>query len=121
MSSQRRRRRNPGPAIAPSASEWVGGRLSAPFWVSGPALQSLITREIPPDIQGEMQGSLVSLTSLAAIVNPLLMTQVFAHFSRRGSGVYLPGAPYFLGALVCLAVWALLLMSPKPGSAGRGT
>jgi DHA1 family tetracycline resistance protein-like MFS transporter len=86
------------------------------FWIAGPALQSLITKEIPPEMQGELQGSLVSLTSLASMITPLIMTQTFAHFSKAGADPYLPGAPYFLGALVCLFAWVMLLARPKAGA-----
>jgi DHA1 family tetracycline resistance protein-like MFS transporter len=86
------------------------------FWISGPGLQSLITKEIPPEMQGELQGSLVSLTSLASIITPLVMTQTFAYFSRPGADPYLPGAPYFLGALICFGAWILMLFAPKPAS-----
>lgn len=81
------------------------------FWVSGPALQSLITKDVPPEVQGEMQGSLVSLTSLAAIVTPLIVTQLFSHFTRPET--YIPGAPYFFGGAICVLSWFVLLLRKK--------
>lgn len=78
------------------------------FFVAQPALQSLASKNIAPDKQGEFQGSLVALTSLAAILNPLLMTRVFSHFSDT-QGSYLPGSPYYLAALISLAAWLVIL------------
>jgi DHA1 family tetracycline resistance protein-like MFS transporter len=82
--------------------------FSALFFVGQPALQSLATRLVPSNEQGEFQGSLVSLTSLASIINPLIVTQLFAHFTND-DGVYLPGAPYFFAALISLVAWLVIL------------
>ena len=72
-----------------------------------PALQSLMTAEVGRDEQGELQGSVSSLVSLAAIVGPLAMTQAFAYFSAFDAPVHLPGAAFVLAAV--LATGALLL------------
>ena len=82
--------------------------ISALFFVSQPALQSLATRNIPQDEQGEFQGALVSLTSLASILNPLLVTRIFGHFTDQ-EGLYLPGAPYFFASLISLIAWVVII------------
>lgn len=70
-----------------------------------PALQGIMSRRVADDSQGELQGVLASLTSLATIVAPLVMTQTFAHFSRPAAPLYLPGAPFLLSAgLMVMAV-----------------
>jgi DHA1 family tetracycline resistance protein-like MFS transporter len=76
------------------------------FWAAQPALQSLITRDVPENEQGEFQGALVSLMSIASILNPLVMTSLFSLTSVRDSGLYLPGSPYLLGAVLLLGAWA---------------
>jgi len=70
--------------------------------ISGPALQGLITSTVSPKEQGELQGSLTSLTSVAVIIGPLLMSSVFNLFSHRDTAIYFPGAPYILAALLML-------------------
>lgn len=83
--------------------------VSSIFWAAHPALQSLIAREIPPHKQGELQGALMSLTSLTAVVNPLLMTNIFAVTSTSSGWVYMPGAAYYLAGVFGLiafgAIW----------------
>lgn len=80
---------------------------SAVFWVGHPALQSLATRQVSQDDQGEFQGCLVSLTSLANILSPLIVTQLFAYFTNKNN-LYFPGAPYFFAALMSgLAFWVI--------------
>lgn len=67
------------------------------FSLSGvtiPALQSIVTKQIPANEQGELQGSLVSLTSLSSIVAPLLFTFLFVKFTDNQAPVYFPGAAY---------------------------
>lgn len=82
--------------------------FSAIFWVTPPALQSLISHNTPPQEQGELQGTLVSLTSLAAIITPLVTTKLFAVFTSNIEGLYIPGAPYYFAAFVCVASWLII-------------
>ncbi len=82
------------------------------FFVAQPALQSLATKNIPEHEQGEFQGALVGLTSLASIINPLIISRVFSHFSDQ-EGLYLPGAPYYLAAMVSFVGWLVIVKSKK--------
>ncbi|RZA05200.1 MAG: MFS transporter [Proteobacteria bacterium] len=79
------------------------------FMVTQPAIQSLLTSSAPPEAQGELQGSLVSLQSLAAIINPLITSRLFAHFNAPEANPRIPGAPYFFSALVCVVSIPFLL------------
>lgn len=74
--------------------------VSGVAWVAQPALQSLITKKTPPQEQGELQGSLVSLMSLASILCPIISTKIFAAYTDTTQGIYFPGAPYFYGAIM---------------------
>ncbi len=91
--------------------------VSSIFWVAHPALQSLIAREIPPEKQGELQGALMSLTSLTAVFNPLLMTRVFAYTSTPEGAFYLPGAPYYIAGFFGLVAFAAIWVWEKRQSA----
>ena len=85
------------------------------FWlavaqISGfvtPALQQVMTAQIPANAQGELQGALSSLSSITAIIGPLLMTQLFAHYSAPGAALYFPGMPFLASA--ALTALALLV------------
>ncbi|WP_158826121.1 TCR/Tet family MFS transporter [Mucilaginibacter lacusdianchii] len=71
--------------------------------ISGPALQGLITSQVPANEQGELQGALTSLVSVTTIIGPLLMTSLFSHFTDKHlSALYFPGAPYLAGAILML-------------------
>jgi DHA1 family tetracycline resistance protein-like MFS transporter len=78
--------------------------------IAGPALQSLISKRTPPSQQGELQGCLMSIASLTAILGPLFYTGVFAHFTMPSSPIFFPGVAYFMAALVSLIGWILLMV-----------
>lgn len=59
-----------------------------------PSLQLMMTSQIPADTQGELQGALSSLNSLASIVGPLIMTQLFFHFTDVAAVWYFPGVSF---------------------------
>lgn len=82
--------------------------------IAGPALQGIISTQVPPNEQGELQGALTSLMSVTSIVGPPLMTTTFAFFTRHGGeGFYLPGAPMLLGALLSITATLLARRSLK--------
>ena len=83
--------------------------VSSLFWAAHPALQSLFSKEIPPEKQGELQGAVMSLTSLTAVVNPLIMTKIFAMTSVKEGPMYMPGAPYFLAAFFGLLAYISIM------------
>ncbi len=69
--------------------------------------------------QGELQGGVASLYSLASIAGPLLMTQTLARFTGKGSAIYFPGAAFVVAgflALVCL-IFFVLSLHPDEGQA----
>jgi DHA1 family tetracycline resistance protein-like MFS transporter len=71
--------------------------------IAGPALQATISGHVPPNAQGELQGSLTSLMSLTSIIGPLVMTNLFAYFTSVKAPVLIPGAPFILGGILMLA------------------
>jgi DHA1 family tetracycline resistance protein-like MFS transporter len=85
---------------------WMGYAVAPLFALGGvamPALQSLLTSRVDDDQQGQLQGVLASLMSLAGIVGPVLTTVIF--FSTKdvwigtiwlvGAGLYLLATPLF--------------------------
>jgi DHA1 family tetracycline resistance protein-like MFS transporter len=77
--------------------------------LAGPALQGSISGQVPPTEQGELQGALTSLISATGIVGPLVMTNLFAWFTRPNAPLRFPGMPFLVGAgltLVALLVAA---------------
>jgi DHA1 family tetracycline resistance protein-like MFS transporter len=69
--------------------------------IAGPSLQGIMSSQVPPNEQGELQGALTSLMSLTSIIGPVLMTGLFTYFTASGN-FYLPGAPMFMGAVLTI-------------------
>lgn len=89
--------------------------------IAGPALQGIISTEVPASEQGELQGALTSLMSLTSIVGPPLMTNVFAWFTRPTGPIYLPGAAMLLGGGLTLVSALLARQSLRRTAAARQT
>jgi DHA1 family tetracycline resistance protein-like MFS transporter len=79
--------------------------------IAGPSIQGIISSQVPPEEQGELQGSMTSLMSATTIVGPLLMTSLYAQFTRTGAAFRFPGAPFIMGALLFLSGALLALRS----------
>lgn len=90
--------------------------------VAGPAVQGLMSRSVPDDQQGGLQGSLTSLASVAGIVGPPMCTGLFGYFISDKAPVHLPGVAFFASAVITvialiLAFRALRGVTPHSGPA----
>ena len=70
--------------------------------VTMPSLQGLMSRRVPDDSQGELQGIFVSVASVGSIFSPLAMGYLFSYFISDGAPIYLPGAPFALASFLTL-------------------
>jgi len=77
--------------------------------LSGPALQSYISKHVPANEQGAVQGVFAGLASLAGIPGPFIATWSFGWAIAPGSWLHLPGIAFFEAALlIALALWLAL-------------
>ncbi len=84
---------------------WMMLAFTVPYCldgICGPALQSVITKSVQPNEQGELQGALTSLMSATSIVGPPLMTQIFYYFTHDQAPFKMSGAPFFLGCILMI-------------------
>jgi MFS transporter, DHA1 family, tetracycline resistance protein len=70
--------------------------------IAGPALQAILAGHVPPTEQGELQGALTSMISATSIIGPLVMTNLFAYFTKPGAPIHFSGAPFFLGSILLM-------------------
>ena len=73
-----------------------------------PLLTAFASNRVGEDLQGLVQGVIASLSSVAAILGPLVLTTAFER-SVNTEGFYFPGAPYLFGALLIAAIVPLVL------------
>jgi MFS transporter, DHA1 family, tetracycline resistance protein len=81
--------------------------------IAGPALQGIMSSQVPPNEQGELQGSLTSLMSVTSIVGPLLMTYLFYAFTKPDTNYYFPGAVMVAGGVLTIISAVLARISLK--------
>ncbi len=70
--------------------------------LAGPALNSFMSRHMPANEQGELQGALSSIGSLTSIVAPLLLTNLFSYFTGPAAPIYFPGAAFLAASVFSL-------------------
>ncbi|MBU1174354.1 MAG: TCR/Tet family MFS transporter [Alphaproteobacteria bacterium] len=72
--------------------------------LAAPAISGLMSRLVPDNSQGELQGAVNAGNSLSAILGPIIATQLFAFFTTSdGAPIYFPGAPFMAAAFMVLA------------------
>ncbi|MEM6896605.1 MAG: MFS transporter, partial [Pseudomonadota bacterium] len=72
-----------------------------------PLLTAFAANRVGEDEQGLVQGVIASLSSVAAVAAPLALTGVFERAVNSPS-YYRPGAPFFLAALLIVAILPLI-------------
>ncbi|MFO0640022.1 MAG: TCR/Tet family MFS transporter [Polyangiaceae bacterium] len=92
--------------------------------LAGPATAGLISRHVPPNEQGAVQGAITSVGSLTAVAAPALATAVFSVFVSEHSPLKFPGAPFLLAAVFVMLAFGLVQRSfrrfPVPAVRGDG-
>ncbi len=73
-----------------------------------PLVTAFAANRVGEDRQGLVQGVIASLASVAAVVAPLAMTAVFQRFVSA-EGLYFPGAPFLIAAVLVVAIVPLLI------------
>ena len=97
-----------------ASKSWMMYVFMVPFGlggIAGPALQSLITQQVGPDEQGELQGGLTSLQSVTTILGPLLSSNLFAYFTSTSASIYFPGAAFFMAGALVVVGWFVVMRS----------
>lgn len=96
---------------------WMMYAFMIPFGlggIAGPALQSIISKQVPANEQGELQGGLTSLQSVTTIFGPLLASNLFAYFSADDAPIFFPGAAFMMAAFLTIIALLIALKSfPK--------
>ncbi|UEG49571.1 TCR/Tet family MFS transporter [Ferruginibacter lapsinanis] len=88
-----------------ASQSWMMFVFLIPYCLGGiatPALQAIISSQVPANEQGELQGGLTSIMSIANILAPIIFTNLFAYFTKPEAPVHFAGAAFLLGAIFML-------------------
>jgi DHA1 family tetracycline resistance protein-like MFS transporter len=103
-----------------ATATWMMFALFATWFFAAivmPTMNAFMSHRISPDAQGELQGAVASLFSLAAIIGPPIMTHLFARFSSPESTVHLPGAAFLAAAVLAAACLLMFWFSTREPAA----
>lgn len=103
--------------FAPSGALYFAAVPIISLWnISMPAAQGMMTHRVSEREQGELQGALSSLRSITFIIGPVLFSQVFAWFIAPRHTFHIPGAPFYLAAVM---LGSAMLLSKRLEERGR--
>ena len=95
---------------------WMMFAILIPYCLGGlggPALQGIISNQVPANEQGELQGAMTSLISVTSFIGPLMMNNLFAYFTGKSAPFIFPGMPFILGAVLITTAIFFALPSLK--------
>jgi DHA1 family tetracycline resistance protein-like MFS transporter len=97
--------------LARSGAAFLGSIPIISAWnISMPAAQSMMTHRVSEREQGELQGALQSMRSITFIIGPVLFLRTFSWFIDPKHSVHMPGAPFYLAALL---LFTAMIMSTR--------
>jgi len=79
--------------------------------IAGPAAQALLTKHVPANEQGALQGFLSGLTSLAYVFGPLIAAWSFGKCIADNARWHIPGISFYEASACLLIALALALRS----------
>src|SRR5258705_8769252 len=111
-----------GFAMAPKGWLLLAAVPVVPLWgAAGASGVSLMSQVVSPSAQGKLQGAINSLRALTGMAGPLLFTQVFSAAISPTARIHLPGAPYFLGAVLLVGCLMLATVVTRGQASVRNT
>ena len=88
---------------APDGLWFIAAMLPNALWgLAMPTLQSLMTRRVGEDEQGQLQGANMSVASIAGVMSPLFFGWVYSLSVGEFAVIQMPGLAFYLAAVVLL-------------------
>lgn len=88
---------------APDGLWFIAAMLPNALWgLAMPTLQSLMTRRVGEDEQGQLQGANMSVASIAGVMSPLFFGWVYSLSVGEHAVIQMPGLAFYLAAVVLL-------------------
>lgn len=76
-----------------------------------PMLTAMLTKNVPPDAQGELQGGLSAIMSVAMLLGTVVFSQIFG-MSLAAGGRFATDIPFFIagaGMAACLVMFMRIM------------
>ena len=82
--------------------------LSGLQGITNPSVNALLSQQLGPERQGELQGGMASVIGLSSIIGPFALTQTLAQFTGPAARFHFPGAAFVLATAFALTCFVLL-------------
>src|SRR5438477_555394 len=101
--------------LARTSAVYIASIPIISMWnISFPAAQGMMTHRVSEREQGELQGAIQSLRSIAFVIGPFLFSGIFAWFINPKHSFHIPGAPYYLAAVLLFTAMLLATRVEQP-------
>src|SRR5438094_7519168 len=101
--------------LARSGAVYVASIPVISMWnISFPAAQGIMTHHVSEREQGELQGAIGSLRSIAFVIGPFLFSWTFAWFIDPKHSIQLPAAGYYLAAALLFTAMLMATRIKQP-------
>ncbi|HUE62147.1 MAG TPA: TCR/Tet family MFS transporter [Chthoniobacterales bacterium] len=101
--------------LARSGAVYVASIPVISMWnISFPAAQGIMTHHVSEREQGELQGAIGSLRSIAFVIGPFLFSWTFAWFIDPKHSFQLPAAGYYLAAALLFTAMFMATRIKQP-------
>jgi DHA1 family tetracycline resistance protein-like MFS transporter len=85
-----------------------------------PAMSALMSRRVPPNQQGELQGFTGSVAAIGSVLAPLLYNPALAFFIGPAAPFHFPGIVFALATMMgMIALATLVALRPAPSEANQ--
>ena len=86
-----------------------------------PMLTAIMSKAVPDDAQGELQGGISSVMNIAMLAGTVFFSQVFGYFMRPNAIMQSPDVAFFLGGRLHVVALGLFLVTVRrPSRAAVG-
>lgn len=93
--------------------------IHAPEGLVHPMLISLLSKAVPEDAQGQLQGGLSAVTNVAMLFGTLFYSQLFGYFMRPDAPVVTPVISFFVAGALLSIVLVMFMAVEKRYRIGR--
>lgn len=75
-----------------------------------PMLTAIMSKAVPENAQGELQGGISSIMSIAMLLGTIFFSQVFGYFMQEGNAVQSPDIAFYTAGVILAATLALFIV-----------
>jgi DHA1 family tetracycline resistance protein-like MFS transporter len=87
--------------------------LHAPEGLVHPVFSAILSRAVPEDAQGQLQGGVSSVSNLAMLFGTLFFSQIFALMTAQGAPPERAGWPFLVAAAILALVLVLFALAER--------